>query len=98
MRTQAVPASGSGEGDELVIRYESGDGLDASAVLLPDLMATAADWVPGRPVIGIPSRDELLIAGDADPDFVARFRADVEARYQASPEPVSPRLYLTDAP
>lgn len=96
-RTQAVPAAGSGEGERLVIRYEAGDGLDAAAVLLPDLVATAAGWVHGGVLVGIPSRDELLIAGDADADFVEELREQVAARYAEAAEPVSPRLYRAEA-
>lgn len=95
-RTEQVGASGAGEGDGLVLRYGAGDGLDAAAVLLPDLLASMAGWVEGRLVVAIPSRDDLIALGDADPMLLAEVAEAMAEAYAASPERLSPHLYALE--
>ncbi len=92
-RTETAPASGSGEGSTLLLRWSHGDGLDAAAMLLPDLRAEAAGWVEGSLLMAAPARDMLVAIGDADPDHVARIADEVREAYERLPEPISPRLY-----
>lgn len=92
-RTERVGASGGGEGDGLVVRYAAGDGLDAAAILLPDLLAAMAGWVEGRLRVAIPTRDDLLAFGDADPELVGAVAAAAAEAFAASPDRLSPRVY-----
>jgi len=94
-RTAAVPAVGHGEGPELVITYRSGDGLDASALLLPELREAMRGWVTGTACVAVPERDTLLVFGDSQPAFVSRMRERV-AELHAHAEPgtrISASLY-----
>jgi hypothetical protein len=92
-RTEDAPAAGAGDGAELLLRWHYGDGLDASALLLPDLRAEVAGWVEGNLLMAVPARDLLVALGDADADHVARVAAEVREAYDKLPEPISPRLY-----
>lgn len=98
-RTESVPALGEGEGDRLVISYRAGDGLDAAAILLPDLRAEAAEWVPGAPRFAIPERDVLIVFGDADPEVVAHMRGVVRQMFEHADPAVrlTPRIFALDA-
>ncbi len=91
--THATPGQADGEGAAMVLRYEAGDGLDAGRALLPDLMAAMADLVQGQPLVALPSRDLLVMVGNADADVVARARAMVAERHAQDPFPLSPRWY-----
>lgn len=96
-RTEGIPADGFGDGDQLVLAWHTGDGLDAAAALLDDLVAALAEWVPGTLHIGVPSRDLLLACGDADPSHLASVAADVRAAFDgAGDEAISDRLYRWD--
>lgn len=96
-RTQGVPADGFGDGDQLVLAWHTGDGLDAAAALLDDLVAALAEWVPGTLHVGVPSRDLLLACGDADPAHLASVADDVRAAFaRAGDEAISDRLYRWD--
>lgn len=93
-RTQGIPADGFGEGDDLVLAWHTGDGLDAAAVLLDDLLDALSGWVPGMLHIGVPSRDVLLACGDADATHLATVADDVRATFeQAGDEAISGRMY-----
>lgn len=97
-RTEAVPALGEGEGDRLVISYQAGDGLDAAAILLPDLRAEMADWVSGAPRFAIPQRDVLILFGAADAEVVEHMRGVVAGMFEhASPTTrLTPRIFGLD--
>lgn len=92
-RTERVGATGAGEGDGLVLRYGAGDGLDAAAVLLPDLLQSLAGWVAGCLHVAIPSRDDLVAFGGADARLVAEVAAAMAAAFEASRERLSPHMY-----
>jgi len=92
-RTERIGASGGGEGAGLVVRYHAGDGLDAAAVLLDDLLRAMAGWVSGRLHVAIPTRDDLLAFGDADRDLAGNVAAAVAEAFAASPDRLSPRVY-----
>jgi hypothetical protein len=93
-RTQGIPADGFGEGDQVVLAWHTGDGLDAAPALLDDLLDALSEWVPGTLHIGVPSRDVLLACGDADATHLATVADDVRATFeQAGDEAVSGRMY-----
>ncbi len=93
IRSQQVPAEGKGKGLHAVIGFNSGDGFDAARALLPDLMQALDEWLPGRPLVAIPTRDVLMAVGDEDPAFLAEAREHVRRLYEESPERLSPRWY-----
>lgn len=94
-RTAAVPALREGEGSRLIFSYRTGDGLDAATILLPDLRAEMAGWVPGAPRFAIPHRDALIVFGAEDEAVVAHMRAVVAEMFEhASPAArLTPRLF-----
>ncbi len=98
-RTESVPAVGEGEGDRLVISYRAGDGLDAAAILLPDLRAEMADWVSGAPRFAIPERDVLILFGNADPEVVEHMRGVAAGMFEhAGPTAgLTPRIFGLDS-
>ncbi|MEO8083822.1 MAG: hypothetical protein ABI780_08375 [Ardenticatenales bacterium] len=97
VRTQGVPADGFGDGDQLVLAWHTGDGLDAAAALLPDLLNALAEWVPGTLHVGVPSRDLMLACGDADAGHLASVADDVRAAFDgAGDAAISGRLYRWD--
>ncbi len=93
-RTRRVPADSQGEGTQLVIGYNSGDGFDAARALLPDLMRALAAWLPGRMHVALPTRDLLFAVGDADPEFLAGARAHARESFAAGAERLSPAGYV----
>jgi hypothetical protein len=94
-RSTEVPAESQGEGEERVLGYVSGDGLDASRALLTDLLRAMSEWIAGRAHVAIPSRDVLMVLGDADPRFLREGREEIERLYErAGPERLSARLYV----
>ncbi len=96
-RTQGVPADGFGDGDQLVVAWHVGDGLDAAAVLLASLLDALSEWVPGTLHVGIPARDLLLACGDADPAHLASIADDVARTFAgAGAEAISGALYRWD--
>lgn len=70
-RTSKRDTSTYGMGDQTVVVCESKDGFAATRVLLPELMATWAERVPGRMLLGAPNRDFLIAFSDRDPAQVA---------------------------
>lgn len=97
-RTTLVPAESQGEGPQLVLGFVSGDGFDAARALLPELLEALAEWIPGRLHVILPTRDLLMVLGDADPEFLTEGAAHAAALFRAAGEErLSPRLYrLTD--
>jgi hypothetical protein len=79
-------------GERRVLSSESGDGWDASRILLPEVRAQlAAELGPGgRVLIGLPEREVLVggtLRGD-DPDFLGLFHAFVRESADGAPEPI----------
>ncbi|HMO58488.1 MAG TPA: DUF1444 family protein [Roseiflexaceae bacterium] len=73
-----------GEGEQRLYIFNSGDGYDATRLLLTDILAEWARSLPGRLVIGIPNRDFLIALSDADSDILRsvahQIQADAEQR------------------
>ena len=63
--------------DKTMVVCQTRDGYAATRVLLPDLMATWAERIPGRMLIGIPNRDFLIAFSDRDPAHVAAIARQV---------------------
>lgn len=81
-RNAEVPAEQRGEGAERTVGYASGDGFDATRLLLPGLAEAMDAWLPGRARFGIPSRDLLMAVGNEDPDFLAGAGAHLRETFQ----------------
>jgi uncharacterized protein YtpQ (UPF0354 family) len=69
----------AGEGEQRIFIFNSGDGYDATRLLLADLLATWARDLPGNLVIGIPNRDFLIGFSDANPEILERIAQQVQS-------------------
>ncbi len=85
------------EGDRRVIWSDTGDGWDASRILLPEVRRQlSADLSPlGRILVGVPERHLLIAASLApdDVDFAQMFADYVAERHDASDEPIHRGLF-----
>ncbi len=84
-------------GDRRVISSDTGEGLDAVRILLPDAIAYLARELggDGRVLVGIPERD-LLVAATLrpdDPGFAGLFGDFVVEQSGGADEPVDRRLF-----
>jgi hypothetical protein len=77
-------------------QVDSGDGYEASRLLLPGWLAAFADRVEGRPIAAVPHRGALLVSGDGDALAVERLARAARAEYEGSPWPISPALYASN--
>lgn len=66
-----------GMGDQTLVICDKRDGFAATRVLLPDLMATWAERIPGRMLLGVPNRDFLIAFSDRDPEQVTAITQQV---------------------
>jgi uncharacterized protein YtpQ (UPF0354 family) len=69
----------AGEGDQRLYIFNSGDGYDATRLLLGDVLATWARALPGNLVIGIPNRDFLIGFSDANPEILEQIAQQIQA-------------------
>jgi uncharacterized protein YtpQ (UPF0354 family) len=67
-----------GEGPQRLVVFNTQDGYDASRLLLPALLERWRGDVPGRIVIGVPSRDFLIIFSDADEQILANIAQQIQ--------------------
>jgi hypothetical protein len=84
-------------GDRRLISSDTGDGLDAVRILLPDAVAYLTDELgrDGRVLVGIPER-HLLVAATLrpdDPGFAAMFSEFVIEQSGGADEPIDRRLF-----
>jgi uncharacterized protein YtpQ (UPF0354 family) len=68
-----------GEGEQRLFIFNSGDGYDATRLLLSDVLAEWARQLPGNLVIGVPNRDFLIAFSDADPEILRAVAAQVQS-------------------
>ena len=68
-----------GAGEQQLFIFNSGDGYDATRLLLADVLADWAKEVPGRLVIGIPNRDFLIAFSDANSEVLRGVAAQVQS-------------------
>jgi hypothetical protein len=92
-----APWSEEVSGDRRVISSDTGEGLDAARILLPDAVAYLARELggAGRVLVGIPER-HLLLASTLRPDdagFAAMFAEFVLEQSGDADEPVDRRLF-----
>ena len=76
---ESVQYTAVGEGEQRLFIYSSGDGYDATRLLLTETLADWARAVHGRLVIGIPNRDFLIALGDANQEILSSVAAQVQA-------------------
>lgn len=92
-----APWSEETSGDRRVISSDTGEGLDAVRILLPDALAYLARELggEGRVLVGIPERHLLLAATlrADDPNFAALFGEFVIEQSGDADEPVDRRLF-----
>jgi len=84
----------SGRVDFIV--FQTGDGYDASRILLPTLHERLREHIGSPFVAGIPNRDILLCFRN-DPPTVERVRAQVVEDHKRMPHQVSDQLFLITA-
>lgn len=84
------------EEDRGVYSVDNDDDYESARLLLPGFLASFADQVKGRPIAVVPTRNQLYIAGDADPATVISFCELAEREYAASPRRVSAAIYSVD--
>jgi uncharacterized protein DUF1444 len=84
----------SGRVDFIV--FQTGDGYDASRILLPTLHERLREHIGSPFVAGIPNRDILLCFRN-EPDTVERVRAQVVEDHKRMPHQVSDQLFLITA-
>jgi hypothetical protein len=92
-----APWSEEASGERRVISSDTGDGLDAVRILLPDALAYLARELgdAGRVLVGIPERHLLVattLAAD-DPGFAEMFGEFVIEQSGGADEPVDRRLF-----
>ena len=84
-------------GDRRLLSSETGDGLDAVRILLPDALAhLAAELGDGaRVLVGIPERHLLTAAAlrPADPEFAALFADFIVEHSGGADEPIDRRMF-----
>ncbi|MBK9943633.1 MAG: DUF1444 family protein [Kouleothrix sp.] len=76
---EKVTYTSVGAGEQRLFIFSSGDGYDASRLLLSDILAGWAREIPGNLVIGIPNRDFLIAFSDANPEILRAVAAQVQA-------------------
>ena len=80
-----------------VVWSDSGEGMDAARILLPEVRAQLAADLGGvgRVLIGLPERDLLIatgLAGDDD-EFAAMLAAYMSDRSDGADHPIDPRVF-----
>nr|PZN29638.1 MAG: DUF1444 domain-containing protein [Chloroflexota bacterium] len=68
-----------GEGEQQLFIFNSGDGYDATRLLLTEVLAEWARALPGRLVVGIPNRDFLIGFSDANQEILRGVAAQIQA-------------------
>ncbi|HEX5691022.1 MAG TPA: DUF1444 family protein [Roseiflexaceae bacterium] len=85
-----------GEGEQRIYIYNSGDGYDATRLLLSDVLTSWARDVPGALVIGIPNRDFLIGFSDSNPDILERIAQQVQADAAGREYSITDQLFTLD--
>ena len=97
-RSESMNAQAAQDEDGRInlILFQSGDGYDASRILLPTLHERLREHLGSPFVAAIPNRDILLCFRNDD-DTVGRVKAQVEEDFRRMPHQVSDKLYLITA-
>jgi hypothetical protein len=84
-------------GRRRIVWSDSGEGMDAARILLPEVRALLASELgaAGRVLVGLPERDLLIAAGLAggDDEFADLFAAYVDDRSRSADDPIDARLF-----
>ena len=94
LRTTSRSYQTHGLYDQTMVVCETRDGYAATRVLLPDLMATWAERIPGRMLIGIPNRDFLIAFSDRNRAHVAAIAGQVRRDAAKRDHPLCADLLL----
>jgi len=68
-----------GVDEQRLFIFNSGDGYDATRLLLTDVIAGWASQLPGNIVLGIPNRDFLIAFSDANPTILNSIAQQIQA-------------------
>lgn len=79
-----------------VFSVDNDDDYESARLLVPGFLERFRDKVKGRPIAVVPTRNQLYIAGDADPELVISLCELAEREYAASPRRVSAAMYTVD--
>ncbi len=71
----------SGQGDQTLLIYANQDGYDAARLLLIDVLNEWQAVIPGRLVLGIPTRDFLIGFSDANHEILQRIAMQIAQDY-----------------
>jgi uncharacterized protein YtpQ (UPF0354 family) len=74
-----IDYTAAGAGEQRIFIFNSGDGYDATRLLLTDILTGWARELPGHLVIGIPNRDFLIAFSDANPEILRGVALQVQA-------------------
>ena len=83
----------AGEGEQRIFIFNSGDGYDATRLLLTNVLAGWARELPGQLVIGIPNRDFLIAFSDTNPEILQAIAQQVQADAAAREYGVTDQLF-----
>lgn len=96
-RTPRMPWKRLGQGPRTRFLCETFDGYDAVRVLLRAELEALRRELAGDLVLAIPSRDLLIVAGDADPNTVKHVASTAEEVFRSARYRVSRRLFTLGA-
>jgi len=94
IRTTSQHYETHGLGDHTLVVCETDDGFAAARILLPELMETWAERIPGRMLIGVPNRDFLIAFSDRDPEHVSTMSQQVRRDAKKRQHPLCGELLL----
>jgi uncharacterized protein YtpQ (UPF0354 family) len=94
-RSQAIAAQAAQDPDGRIslILFQTGDGYDASRLLLPTLHERLREHLGSPFMAGIPNRD-ILLCFRGDDETRDRLRAQIHKDYGQMPHPITDRLLL----
>jgi uncharacterized protein YtpQ (UPF0354 family) len=76
-----------------LILFQTGDGFDASRILLPTLNERLREHLGSPFLAGVPNREILLCFRD-EPETLARVRDQVKSDFRQMPHPITDKLLL----
>lgn len=86
-----------GEGAQRLIIFNAQDGYDATRLLLPGLLERWRPELMGQVVIGVPTRDFLIIFGDGDRQILASVAHQIQMDAANLEHGLSDQLFTLEA-
>lgn len=86
-----------GEGQQRLVVLNTQDGYDATRLLLPGVLDRYRADFPGRIVIGVPSRDFLILFSDADDQILANIARQIQLDAANSEHSLTDQLFTLEA-